>query len=293
MRLTVLGMGGMGRGFATRAMERGHRVTVWNRTPGRADELRARGAVEARTVSDAVARADVTLVVVADDEAVLDLCLGIDGALASVAKGAILVNLSTVSPEAARELAEAGPAGSVLDAPVLGSPSMITQGAGRFLIGGPAETVRRLDPLWADLGSGYVHCGTAGAGAAMKLMCNLQLIVGVAVFAEAVGTARAAGIDEDLLRTVFADSPFISPATRARQDAVFDPTHPGWFSPELARKDVRLAISMAERRGIPVRIGPATENLLTAVIDSGTGWPDFAAVVEAFSRPYRPTGKRP
>lgn len=290
MRLTVLGMGGMGRGFAKRAMERGHRVTVWNRTPGRADEFVARGATEAKTVSEAVARADVTLVVVTDDEALLDVCLGIDGALASVAKGAILVNVSTVSPEAARELAEAGPANSVLDAPVLGSPARVAQGAGRFLIGGPPETVRRLDPLWSDIGAGYVHCGPVGTGAAMKLMCNLQLIIGVAAFAEVIGTARAAGIDDELLRTIFTDSPFVSQSTKARVDAVLDPRHPGWFSPELARKDVRLAIEMAERRGIPVRLGPAAENLLTAVIEgNGVDWPDFSAVIEAFSRPYRPT----
>ena len=283
-------MGGMGRGFAKRAMERGHRVTVWNRTPGRAGELVSRGATEAKTVSEAVARADVTLVVVADDEAVLDICLGIDGALASVAQGAILVNVSTVSPEAAKELAEAGPANSVLDAPVLGSPASVASGAGRFLIGGPPETVRRLDPLWSDIGAGYVHCGPVGTGAAMKLMCNLQLIIGVAAFAEAIGTARAAGIDDDLLRQLFADSPFVSQTTKSRVEAVFDPRHPGWFTPELARKDIRLAIQMAERRGIPVRLGPAAENLLTAVIEGdGTRWPDFAAVIEAFSRPYRPT----
>lgn len=292
MRLTVLGMGAMGRGFARRAMERGHRVTVWNRTPGRADEIVARGATEAKTVSDAVARADVTLVVVSDDEAALDVCLGIDGALASVAKGALLVNVSTVAPETARELAEAGPAKSVLDAPVLGSPVAVSQGNGRFLIGGPSDTVRRLDPLWSDLSAGYVHCGPAGTGVTLKLMCNLQLILGVAAFAEAVGTARAAGLDDDLLRTVFTDSPFVSSATRGRIDAIFDPKHPGWFGAELARKDVRLAIEMAERRGIPVRLGPAAENLLTAVIEGDTtDWPDFAAVVEVYNRPYRPTGR--
>lgn len=288
MRLTVLGMGSMGRGFARRAMERGHRVTVWNRTPGRAGGLVERGANEAKKVSDAVARADVTLVVVADDEAALDICIGIDGALASVAKGAILVNVSTVSPETARELAEAGPADSVLDAPMLGSPKAVSQGAGRFLIGGPPETVRRLEPLWSDLAGGYVHCGPAGTGATMKLMCNLQLILGVAALAEALGTARAAGIGDDLLRAVFANSPFLSESTRTRFESVFDPRHPGWFSPELARKDVRLAVEMAQRRGVPVQLGPAAENLLTSVIDGGTAWPDFAAVIEAL-RPPRPS----
>lgn len=293
MRLTVLGMGAMGRGFARRAMERGHRVTVWNRTPGRADDLVGRGAAEAKTVSEAVARANVTLVVVSDDEAVLDVCLGVDGALASMAKGAVVVNISTVAPETARELSEAGPTGSVLDAPVLGSPQTVTQGAGRFLIGGPPETVRRLESLWADLGSAYVHCGPIGTGNALKLMCNLQLILGVAAFAEAMGTARAFGLDDDLMKAVLTDSPFVSQATRARLESMYDPRHPGSFSPELARKDVRLAIEMAERRGIPVRLGPAAENLLTAVVEGGGGpWPDFAAVIEAFGRPFRPTGLR-
>ena len=137
MRLTVLGLGGMGRAFAARATERGHQVTVWNRTPGRASELV--GVTEAPTVAEAVAEAEVTLVVVADDDAVLDICLGIDGALASVAKAAVLANVSTVDPETARELVNAGPADAVLDTPVLGGPAAVRQGAARFLIGGPAD----------------------------------------------------------------------------------------------------------------------------------------------------------
>ncbi|HEX4703105.1 MAG TPA: NAD(P)-dependent oxidoreductase, partial [Pseudonocardiaceae bacterium] len=275
MRVTVLGLGNMGRAFATRALARGHRVTVWNRTAGRVGDLVARGATVASTVSIAVAEAAAILVVVADDEAALDVCLGIDGALASVARGAVLVNCGTVSPDTARELAEAGPTDSVLDAPVMGAPAMIEQGAGRFLIGGPPKTIRQLDPLLADLGAGYLHCGPAGTGATMKLMLNLQLVIGVAALAEAIATARAEGIDDDLLRAVFADSPVLSPATRVRQEPMLDPAHPGWFSAELARKDVRLAVGVAEQRGVPVRLGPATENLLTAVLETNGQWPDF------------------
>jgi 3-hydroxyisobutyrate dehydrogenase-like beta-hydroxyacid dehydrogenase len=281
MRLTVLGLGAMGRAFAARAVERGHQVTVWNRTPGRAADLV--GATEAPTVADAVAQAEVTLVVVADDDAVLDICLGIDGALASVAKDAVLANVSTVDPETARELAIAGPADAVLDTPVMGGPTAVERGAVRLLIGGPTETVRRLDPLWSDLAQKYVHCGPAGAGATMKLMSNLQLIVGVAALAEAIATARADGLGDDLIATVFADSPVVSPSSRQRLDPLLDPAHPGWFSPELARKDVRLAVRLAERHGIPVRLGPAAENLLTTVISAGGQWPDFAAVIEALT----------
>ncbi|HEX5406655.1 MAG TPA: NAD(P)-dependent oxidoreductase [Pseudonocardiaceae bacterium] len=281
MRVTVLGMGSMGRAFASRALDRGHHVTVWNRTAGKAAALVARGATEMSSVPDAVAHADATLVVVADDEAVLDLCVGIDGAMASVANGAVLANVSTVSPATARELAAAGPADAVLDAPVLGGPAQVAAGAGRFLIGGPAEAVHRLDRLWADLGSGYVHCGPSGTGAVMKLLSNLQLVIGVTALAEAVATARRQGIDDQLLRTVFGDSPVLSPASRQRLDAVLRPDHPGWFSPALARKDVRLAVALAEQSGVPAQLGPAVENLLTTVLAAGR-WPDFAAVLEAF-----------
>lgn len=271
----------MGRAFASRALQRGHHVTVWNRSPGRAGELVASGAVEAATVPEAVADADVTLVVVADDAAVKDVCLGDNGALASLAENALLTNVSTVSPETSRQLAEAGPAGRVLESPVMGSPVAVARGEGRFLIGGPDEAVARLDPLWRDLSAGYIHCGPVGTGSIMKLVSNLLLITGVAALAEGIAIARGQGITDDLLRTVFADSFVVSPAAKLRLEALLDADHPGWFSPWLARKDLRLALGLAEQADVPVRISPATEQLLTKVIDGGGQWQDFAAVIEA------------
>lgn len=273
----------MGRAFATRALERGHHVTVWNRSAGKAGDLVTEGATEVSSVTQAASRAEAILVSLADDAAVLDVCLGIDGAMAAMPTGAVLANVSTVSPETARELASAGPADAVLDAPVLGAPSSIASGGGRFLIGGPASAVRKLDRLWADLGAGYTHCGPTGSGAVLKLMTNLQLMIGVAALAEAVATARRHGIDDEMLRTVFSDSAAVSSTSRARLDTLLSDDHPGWFSPELARKDVRLAVGLAQERGVPVRLGPATDGLLTAVIDAGGQWPDFSAVVEALA----------
>ncbi len=281
MRVAILGLGNMGRAFATRLLERGHHVTLWNRSAGKAFDLLTQGATEVSSVTQAASRAEVILVVLSDDAAVLDVCLGIDGAMAAMSRGAILVNISTVSPETARELAVAGPADSVIDAPVLGAPTGIGSGSGHFLVGGPADTVRSLDPLWADLGAGYTYCGPAGNGAVLKVLSNMQLIVGVAAFAEAVATARGYGIDDGLLRTVFAESPVVSQTTRIRMETVLSQDHPGWFAPELARKDARLAVRLAGSVGVPVRLSPAAENLLTAVIEAGGHWPDFAAVIEA------------
>jgi 3-hydroxyisobutyrate dehydrogenase-like beta-hydroxyacid dehydrogenase len=283
MRVTVLGLGNMGYAFAGRALERGHQVTVWNRSPGRATELLASGAVEAASPKAAVTDADAVLVVLADDAAVLDVCLGDDGPLASLGPAAVFANISTVAPETARRLAAAGPEGRVLDSPVMGSPAAVASGLGGFLIGGSLPAITALDPLWKDLGSGYTHCGPVGAGATMKLVSNLLLITGVTALAEAIATARHHAIPDDLLKVLLSNSPVVSPASKMRLENLFDETHPGWFSPALARKDVRLAIDLAEQAGVGVLIGPATEALLTTVVEAGGQWPDFSAVIEALS----------
>ncbi|MGO8872913.1 MAG: NAD(P)-dependent oxidoreductase [Acidimicrobiales bacterium] len=278
--MTVLGLGNMGRAFAERALDGGHAVSVWNRTPGRAAELVLDGAVEAPSVWEATEGADAVLVVLADAAAVLDVCLGEHGALAALGPTALLANISTVAPETVRRLAATGPEDRVIDAPVMGAPEMIAEGHGRFLLGGPLGAISRLRPLLDDLGAGYTHCGMVSAGATMKLVCNLLLITGVAAVAEGVATARRHGLSDELLRKVLAESPVVSPASAIRLESIMDESHPGWLAPELARKDLHLAIALAEEAGIHPRVGPATEDLLDTVIDRGVPWPDFTAVIE-------------
>ena len=284
MRLSVLGMGNMGRAFAALALEKEHQLTVWNRSPNHAADLISRGAIEAHSPEAAVADCEVALIVLSDDDAVLSVCLGEHGVIGSFPPEAILAIVSTVAPDTIRRLADIGPENRVLDSPVMGSPPAIAAGMGRFLIGGSTPTVRSLDALWSDLGAGYTYCGRAGSGATMKLVSNLLLITGVAALAEAIATARHHGIPDDLLKSVLADSFVVSPASKMRLDSLFDESHPGWFTPELARKDVRLAVGLAEKTEVGVRIGPATAALLSTVIETGHPWPDFSAVIEALTR---------
>jgi 3-hydroxyisobutyrate dehydrogenase-like beta-hydroxyacid dehydrogenase len=190
-----------------------------------------------------------------------------------------------VAPHTIRRLAEVGPGDRVVDAPVLGSPDMVAGGGARLFIGSTPEVAAALQPLWDVLGAGATHCGPVGTAATMKLVSNLLLITGVTALAEGIATARSQGIPDHLVKEIFSGSPVVSLSSMVRLDSLLDDTHPGWFSPTLARKDVRLAIGLAEEASVGVGVGPATEALLTRVIDagiaSGGAWPDFTAVIEA------------
>jgi 3-hydroxyisobutyrate dehydrogenase-like beta-hydroxyacid dehydrogenase len=284
MRLAVIGLGNMGSALASRGLDKDHRVTVWNRSPDRAADLISNGAAEMQSPGAAVADCDVALVVLSDDEAVLGVCLGDHGVLGSLPRDAVLAVVSTVAPDTIHQLISIDTHAQVLDSPVMGSPATVAAGKGSFLIGGPEPTVRRLDALWSDLGSGYTYCGPSGSGATLKIISNLLLITGVAALAEAIATARRHGLSDELLKSVLSDSFVVSPASKVRLDSLFDEQHPGWFAPDLARKDVRLAVGLAESADVGVRIGPATAALLSTVIESGQVWPDFSAVIEALNR---------
>jgi 3-hydroxyisobutyrate dehydrogenase-like beta-hydroxyacid dehydrogenase len=297
MKLAICGLGVMGQAFADRALDVGHEVTMWNRSSGKAGDLLARGAREAESPADAAAGADVVLVVVTDDAAALQVCLGEpvgegeDGGagegdrdparavVSGMSDRTLLANASTVSPATARRIAEQGPDGRVFDTPILGAPTAVRQGKGRFLVGGPDDRYADLRPLLESLCAEAVHCGPTASGATMKLACNLLLISGVTALAEAVEIARGQGLDDAQITTALDGSLVMSPAMTLRLPALLDPDHPGWFGPVLARKDVRLASELAEQAGLDARIAPATAALLDKVADGG--WPDFAAVIEA------------
>ena len=278
MRVTVLGLGAMGRAFASRALAGGHEVVVWNRSAGRGGELVATGAREASSVVDAVAGCEVAIVVVSDDAAVRDVVGALGSALPA---GAVLVNGSTTAPEVAVEVARLVSAERFVEAPVMGSPDAVEGGRGRFLVSGVRATVDRLGPLWSDLGADARWCGPHGNASVMKILSNTLMIVGVAALGEAIAVARGRGIADDLLREVFSDSAVISPAQRLRLESLMSADHPGWFAPALALKDLRLGLGLGEPESL--RVAPAAAESLRQV--AGEPWPDVSAVIEAVRPP--------
>ncbi|CAG6396462.1 3-hydroxyisobutyrate dehydrogenase [Actinacidiphila cocklensis] len=232
-RVAFLGLGLMGTPMAHRLLDAGLPLTVWNRTAARAEPFAARGATAAATAAGAVEGADVVVMMLADPAAVASVVGEIAGALRP---GTVLVDTSSIGPDAARAAAARLPRGvAYVDAPVMGSVDRAAAGELLILAGGETRPVL---PVLAHLGK-VRECGGVGSGAALKLVLINAVIGGVVLTAEAMALGRALGLDDGLVTDGLAASP-LGPLL---QRVLTTTAH---FPLEHAAKDVRLAAAAAD-----------------------------------------------
>lgn len=269
----------MGTALARRLLVSGHEVTVWNRTTARMADAVGAGATAASDAIDAVGEAEVSFVSMADDQA--DRSLVTAELAAALDETAVLVDCSTVSPSTTRALDELVGGRRLLAAPILGAPQAVESGQSVLLLGGPPTTIERLSALWADLAATHHVCGAdPGAATALKLVANYLLLGGLAVLAEAVGAAEAAGIDPTVLRGFLRTSPLVAGGLQNRLENVLDRDHAGWFTPAQGAKDVRLALEMAAAGGTMLPVGRCVAERFDEAGRRAGPDDDVAAIVE-------------
>lgn len=264
-KIAFLGLGGMGLPMARRLLSAGHPLTVWNRTPGKADELVAAGAVRAASPAEAVRDAEVVITMLADPAAALAVA---DAMIPALRPGTHWVDTSTVGPDTVAALAARLPDGvTLIDAPVMGSVDRAADGELLILAGGETAPV---DGVLARLGT-VSACGGPGTGAALKLVLINAVIGGVAVVAETLALADSLGLPRELTERALTTGPLAGAAARATATG----SH---FPVALAAKDVALATAAAK---LPV---------LEAVHRALTENPGLAAEdLSALARPVDPS----
>jgi 3-hydroxyisobutyrate dehydrogenase-like beta-hydroxyacid dehydrogenase len=281
MRLAVLGMGRMGHALAERLLGGDHEVTVWNRTPDKADDLVAKGAREAATAAAAANETEATFVSLADDAAVRSVVAGENGVAAGLGDG-VLIDASTVSPDTTAHLADVV-GGRLLASPILGSPTAVVSGEAAYLIGGPRELHDRLAPAYdvlADAGRRFYVGNDATVATTLKLLSNYMLMSGIATLAETVATAQAVGLPDQLIRDFLGQLPLVAPALRNRLDDIVSGDHDGWFTTTLGAKDVRLAEDLARSHGVLLPLADTVKRRFEEAAAQGWADADIGAVVE-------------
>jgi 3-hydroxyisobutyrate dehydrogenase len=276
--LAFCGLGVMGGPMATRLAAAGHRVRVWNRTPGRDADAVAAGAVAAATPAEAATDADAAITMLAGPASLEAVVFGPDGLAATLRPGAALIDMSTVGPDAIRALDErlAGRV-AVLDAPVTGSAPHAAAGTLRIMVGATAEEFARWREVLAPMGE-PVHVGPPGTGAAVKLVVNSATATLTALLAESLALADRLGVDQQVALDALAASPMGIIVERTR-DKVETGSYPPAFKLALAAKDLGLAIELAAARGLELRLDQAARSRLQAADRDGLGELDFSAVV--------------
>jgi 3-hydroxyisobutyrate dehydrogenase len=212
VKLGFIGIGLMGKPMTLRLLAAGHEVTVWNRSPEKLEEVLAKGARRADSPAAVARAADIVMMCVTDQKAAEEVLFKKNGIIQGASAGKLVVDFSSIAPASAREFAarlEATGMGLV-DAPVSGGVAGAEQGTLAIMAGGRAEHIERVRPVVMHLAARFTRMGDSGAGQVAKL-CN-QAIVGslVAVIAEAIRLAEAAGVDSKMLPEAlkggFADS---------------------------------------------------------------------------------------
>ena len=283
-----VGVGVMGGRMAELLLDKGHTVTIYNRTREKAQPFLDKGMLWADSPRAVAAASDFLFTSVSDSKALAAITDGPDGIIAGMSAGKVLVDMSTVSPEDSRAVAakcrEQG--GDMLDAPVSGTVATLNEGKLLIMVGGPKEVFERVRPLLEDLTSGpitgkgpkVVYLGENGMGLVMKVAMNLGLAVHMLAFSESVLLAEKSGIPRQAAIEVITNSAVASPMVVYRAHMLTKLPEPAWHTVNTMQKDMLLALEMGRRVDVPLPTTAVTNEFLTAA--RGMGWmkEDFAVL---------------
>jgi len=286
VRVGIVGLGIMGSGMAGNLLAAGHQVSVWNRTPSRAERFAAAGAGVCASPAELAARADIILVCVSDTPDVEEVLFGPQGVAEGAAPGSLVVDASTISPEATRGFAARLAAQQVgyLDAPVSGGSEGAAKGTLSVMVGGDAADVERAGPVFEAIGSTVTHVGPVGSGQTCKLVNQILVVVNMLAVSEALLLAQAGGLDLDAtiaaVQSGAAGSWMLS--NRGPQVVRRD-WRPG-FTIDLQQKDLRLVLEAADALGVGLLATSAVFQLYRGLQADGLGGDGNHALVKAVER---------
>jgi 3-hydroxyisobutyrate dehydrogenase-like beta-hydroxyacid dehydrogenase len=285
--LGFVGLGAMGSRLARRLLEAGFAVVGYNRTAAKARPLVDAGMRLGASPREVAEASDVVFSMVTDNDALRAVALGPDGIVAGLRRGAVFVEMSTVSPAVTREIGEAVAirGAAMLDAPISGSTITVEAGTASIAAGGEAAALERARPyLLAMAPGGITHVGPLGLAKTMKIATNLGLAVQMLAFCEAVLLAEKSGIPRELAVEALMKSVIASPMVKYRGPFVLGKMpSDAWFPVPMIQKDMQLALDHGHTVGVPLPLTALTQEWLTMARASGLGDYDFAILFDVLA----------
>ena len=282
MKVAVAGLGLMGEPIARRLLEAGHELTVYNRTPGRTDGLVAAGATAASRLAGIWSTADVCVTMVTGDDALR----AVTSDLFAGGRGRIVVDMSTISPAASAEIAEAAAAAGVgyLRAPVSGNATVVRAGNLSIMVSGDRGTFETVEPVLRDIGANVFYVGGAEQSRVLKLALNLMIAGTAQLMVEAVVLGEANGLDRATMLEVMGASAVGSPFVKYKTAPLVARDYATTFSLANMHKDLQMALEAAERVGVPLPVTLRVDELVQACIAAGMAGTDLMGLLPHLQR---------
>jgi 2-hydroxy-3-oxopropionate reductase len=276
-----IGLGIMGQPMARNVLINGYPLVVYDLSPAAVAALTAQGASAADSPRHLAEQVDIVLLCLPDSPDVQAAMLGPDGVLAGTRAGQIVIDMSTISPVVARELATTAAAQGVtfLDAPVSGGEVGARSGTLSIMVGGDEATLEQVRPLLQTMGQRILHMGTSGAGQVTKACNQIVIAVTIQAVAEAFVLAAKAGVDPAQVRQALLGGHAYSKVLESQGERFLKHDFTPGFRTRLQYKDLNIALDAGRAYGAPLPASALVQQLYGALLAQGAADVDHAALV--------------
>ncbi len=285
-RIGFIGLGTMGAAMAANIVRTGFPLTAWNRTPGKGADLADLGATFAASPADVARASDIVVICVSDTPDVEAVLFGENGVTEGAREGTLIVDCSTIAPSGSWRFAERLDAMdlAMVDAPVSGGSEGAKNATLTIFVGGNERDVERARPVLTAMGRTITHVGPIGAGQAVKAV-NQVILAGTYVgVAEGIALAIRAGLDVEQVIEALGGGAAQSWVLANRSGRMLDNEYPLGFKLALHRKDLGIALGLADQLGVTLPVAALTAALESGLIAQGHGDEDMSAVARAIRR---------
>lgn len=276
-----IGLGVMGRPMAINLISAGHRVVGTSRSAATRERASASGITVVDSVAEAITGAEVVITMLPDSPDVRKVALGAGGVLEKIEPGAAYIDMSTIRPDVAREVAEAFGAADhpVLDAPVSGGESGAQEGTLSIMIGGEAATIDAQRSVLEAMGTTITHVGPAGSGQVVKAANQLMVAMHLQALAEAVVFLESQDADVETALSAIAGGLGGSTVIDRKADSVLAGHFAPGFRVDLHDKDLRIVQDAASETGTALPVTTQVAQFMRELVDRGDGTLDHSALV--------------
>jgi 2-hydroxy-3-oxopropionate reductase len=280
-KVGFIGLGIMGKPMAKNLLEAGYDLVVYNRTREKAEELASEGATVADSPKEVAEQSDIIITMLPDSPQVEEVLTGEDGVLEGIREGALIVDMSTISPVVTEELSEKTKekGASMLDAPVSGGDVGAIDGTLAIMVGGSEEDFERAKPLFDVMGKTVTHVGTTGTGQVVKAANQIVVALTIEAVSEALVLGSKGGVAPEKILDVLGGGLAGNKVMELKREKLLEHSFDPGFKIELHHKDLGIALAAGREYGVTLPVTAIVDQMLETLKMRGKGDRDHSAIL--------------